>query len=160
LRYVYEPYRFWAQFLCLIWRQFPTDWRVTRKIVIPRANPRLLEALKGETPMRLNVGGLELPRDRSAVYRIYATEADAGVKSPGFLGTVGIVLNDPDNRHPVRGTQNVVLSVGQEVRATLARGEAIQPWVISGGDQKTPKRAFPLRAADVQVAVGTTEREQ
>ena len=70
------------------------------------------------------------------------------------------MLNDPGNRHPVRGTQNVVLNVRQEVRATLARGEAIQPWVVGGGDQKTPKRSFPLRAADVLVAVGTAEQEK
>jgi polyphenol oxidase len=164
LRYVYEPYRFWDRFLCLIWRLFPIDWRVTGRIVIPRTNPRLLEALKGKTPIRLNVRGLELPRDRSAIYRIYASEAeakaDAGDRSPGFLGTVSVVLNDPDNRHPSRGTLNVVLSVRQGVRTTLARGEAIQPWVVGGGDQKTPKRAFQLRAADVLVSVGTPEREQ
>jgi hypothetical protein len=120
--------------------------------------------LKGETPIRLNVRGLELPRDRSAIYSIYASEAeakaDAGDKSPGFLGTVGVVLNDPANRHPIRGTRNVVLSVRQEVRATLARGEAIQPWVTGGGDQKTAKQVFPLRAADVLVSVGTAEQEK
>jgi len=164
LRYVYEPYRFWEQFICLFWRPFPIDWRLTRKIVIPRTNPALYKALSGETPIRFNVRGLELPRDRSAIYRIYASEAeakaDAGDKSPGFLGATSIVLNDPGNRHPVRGTQNVVLNVRQEVRATLARGEAIQPWVVGGGDQKTPKRSFPLRAADVLVAVGTAEQEK
>jgi polyphenol oxidase len=165
LRYVYEPYRFWEQFLCLIWRPFPIDWAVTRKIVIPRKNPALLKALSGEAPIRLSVRGLALPRDRSATYRIYASEAeardDAGTKSPGFLGAVSVVLNDPDNKHPIRGTQNTVLSVSREVRATLARGEAIQPWVAGGGGGKeAPKRVFPLRAADVLVAVGATEREQ
>jgi polyphenol oxidase len=163
LRYVYEPYRFWERFLCLFWRPFPTDWRLTRKIVIPRADPALLEAVRGETPIRLSIRRLELPRDRSASYRIYASEAEAradgGTKSPGFLGAVGVVLNDPDNKHPIRGARNVVLSVSRDVRAMLASGEAIQPWVAGDGGREAPKQVFPLRAADVLVAVGT-ERER
>ena len=164
LRYVYEPYRFWERFLCLVWRPFPIDWVTTRKIVIPRANPALLKSLSGETPVRLSVRGIELPRDRSASYRIYASEAeakaDAGTKSPDYLGASAVVLNDRANKNPIRGTQNVVLSVSREVRARLARGEAIQPWVAGGGGREGQKRVFPLRAADVLLAVGTTESER
>lgn len=164
LRYVYEPYRFWETFLCLFWRPFPIDWRLTRKIVIPKTNPRLLKALSGDSPIRLQVRGLQVPRDQSANYRIYANEAEAqadeGTKSPGFLGSVGVVLNDPANRHPIKGSLNVVLSVGPEVRATLARGEAIQPYLVGLAGKERQKRVIPLRAADVLVSVGEMDQEK
>ncbi len=164
LRYVYEPFRFWERFLCLIWRSFPTDWRVTRRIVIPRTNPGLLRAVSGDAPVRLQLRGLEVPRDRSTNYRIYANEAgaqaDAGPKSPAYLGSVGVVLNDPANKNPLRGSLNVVLSLGPEVRATLARGEAIQPYVVSRAGKEGEKRVIPLRATDVAVSVGEMDREK
>lgn len=164
LRYVYEPYRFWDRFLCLIWRPLPIDWRATQRIAIPRGNRVLTNAIAGESPLRLHIRGMQVPRDRSTVYRIYSNQveaqADRGADSPGYLGNVGVVLNDPENKHPIRGTKNVILTVTPRVRAALARGDALQPFLVDRNDKSRDKRLIALRAADVAFSVGEMDRER
>jgi polyphenol oxidase len=163
LRYVYEPYRFWDRFLCLIWRPVTIDWKTTGKIVIPKTS-LLVKALGGDTPVRLHIRGLRVPTDRSTVYRIYASDAEAktdrGPKSPGYLGNVGVVLNDPDNKHPIRGVVNAILSLNPTVRASLARGDALQPYLVDRNEKAAQKRPIPVRAADIFFSVGQMDREK
>jgi polyphenol oxidase len=163
LRYVYEPYRFWDVFPCFIWRPIKINWPATQKIVIP---PRsiLAEALAGGRLVRIHFSQLQVPRDRSTVYRIYASQAEAqadkGPSSPGYLGNVGVVLNDPENQHPIRGVVNVVATLNRSVRAALVRGEALTPFLVDRNEKAGNKRVVPVRAADVFFTVGEVDHEQ
>jgi polyphenol oxidase len=163
LRYVYEPYRFWDIFPCFIWRPLPFGWRTNKKIVIPKGSV-LAATLSAARLVRLHFVELQVPRDRSAVYRIYGNQAeaqaDAGPTSPAYLGNVGVVLNDPDNKHPIRGTVNVIVTLKPPVRAALARGEALTPLLVDRDEKAGSKRAIPVSAADVIFSVGEPDHEK
>jgi len=162
LRYVYEPYRFWDIFRCLIWRPFPSGWRTTQRIRIPPNHAILGPALRGEPPVRFDFRGLVLPNDRTATYRIYATRAEAlrdpGPDGPGYLGAVSVVLNSRENRHPTRPTGNLSVQLRPEIRGRLAQGEPFQPFLVDRADKGPEKQVIPLRAADVLVSAGLPDR--
>ena len=56
-----------------------------------------MKALDERRPVRMHINYPQIPLDKSAVYRVYAdpkeAEADAGPKSPAFLGVIPVVLN-------------------------------------------------------------------
>ena len=162
LRYVYEPYRFWDTFRCLIWRRVATQWKTAQKLAVAPTDRALGDILRGSSPLRLHFQQLQLPTDRSAVYDIYTTQAEAqasrGGDSPGYLASVGFVLHDRANKHPSRGTRNVIASVRPALRAALARGDALQPFLVERGAPN--KRALPVRAADVAFSVGEMDQEK
>jgi len=164
LRYVYEPYRFWDIFRCFRWRPVAIGWRTTQRITLPPANRDLGLALRGDGPVRLHFREIQFPRDRTAVYDIYVSQEEAqaarGAESPGWLASVGIVLNDRENKHPVRGTANVIASVRPQLRARLMRGDTLQPYFVERSQRPASRSALPVRAADVFFSVGEMDRER
>lgn len=164
LRYVYEPYRFWTQFICLIWHRFDIGWRTTHVISIPKANRALTAALASDTPLRIELIGLQLPEDRSTVYRIYSSqaeaEADRGPDSPGYLGNVAVVLPDRTQQHRHIGRRNAIISVGPQLRRTLAGGGRLQPFLVDRDVRAAAKKAIALRANDVRLSVGEMDKER
>jgi hypothetical protein len=162
LRYVYEPYPF-INLLCLIWRPIAINWRATQRISIA-SNRALADTLRGNTPLRLRIRGMRVPTDRSTVYRIYGTEADAradrGPTSASFIGTIAVILNDPQNKTPTRGTRNFEATVRPALRTALAQGAALQPYLVDRNDRSTTKRIIPLQAADVLLSRGDPDQEQ
>jgi len=73
---------------------------------------------------------------------------------------VGVVLNDSDNKHPIRGTATVVVTLKPPARAALARGEALTPFLVDRNEKAASKRAIPVRAADVFFSVGEVDHER
>ena len=161
LRYVYEPYRFWDRFPCLIWRPISIGWRANQRITMPRGGA-LTTAISRNGLVRLHFVELQVPRDRSTVYRIYSTQAqaqaDRGPSSPGYLGNVGVVLIDPEHKHTTGGTTNVIVTVNAAMRATLRPGTTFTPFLVDRNDKSGNKRVLPARAADVFFSVGEVER--
>jgi polyphenol oxidase len=162
LRYVYEPYPF-STLLCLIWRPIDINWRATQRIALG-TNRSVVDLLRGTTPIRLRFTGLSVPTDRSTVYRIYGNQAEAqadrGPSSPTFIGTVAVVLNDRENKTPTRGTRNVEMTLRPSVRAALAGGAALQPYLVDRGDRSPNKRIVPVRAANVTLSRGDPDQER
>jgi polyphenol oxidase len=162
LRYIYEPYSFFP-LLCLLWRPIAINWRGTQRISIG-TNRALADLLRGNTAIRLQITGLQVPQDRSTVYRIYGTQAEAqadrGASSPTFIGTVAVVLNDPQNKLPTKGTRNISVTLRASVRAALAQGTALQPFLVDRNERSTAKRIIPVRAADVSLSRGDPDQEK
>jgi polyphenol oxidase len=163
LRYVYEPFRLWTNLFCMIWRPIAINWTATQRVSIG-GNNVLITAIRGNTPLRLQIKGLRVPTDRSTIYGIYGNQAEAqadrGPDSPTFLGTIAVVLNDPQNKNPTRGTRNVSLTLTPSVRAALAQGGALQLFLVDRDDRSAAKRVIPVRAADVIVARGDMDTER
>jgi len=163
LRYIYEPYRLWDIFPCFIWRPIKIDWTASQRIVIPRGSD-LAKALSAGRLLRLHFVRLQVPRDRTTVYRIYGNQAEAqadrGPTSPAYLGKVGVVLNDPENKHQMPAAVNVIATVRPAVRALLARGEAFTPFLVDRNEKAGSKRPIPVRAADVFFTVGEVDHTE
>jgi hypothetical protein len=104
--------------------------------------------------------GLVVPVDHSAVYRVYATEADAkedaGPASPGYLGTIPVVLNDESNAHPTATTRRATFNLTPRLSRLLSRGGALEPFLVERTG-RTPKRILKVRARDVSFAIGRPE---
>ena len=161
LRYVYEPSRIWTNLFCLIWRPISINWAATQRISIAGNNVLGAAVRSANTPLRLQIRGLRVPTDRSTVYGIYADQAEAqadrGPGSPAFLGTIAVVLNDPRNRRPTRGTRNVELSLPPGVRSSLGRGGSLPLFLVDRDDRS---RVVPVRAANVIVTRGEPDTER
>lgn len=162
LRYIYEPYRFWDRFLCLIWRPIVVDWKSTQGILIPTPEKRgLTQVAAARTPIVMRIEGLELPRDHSAVYRIYAgakeAQADGGPGSPGYLGNTAVVLNDPENRHPAQSTRRVVFEITRELPHLLQSQGRIPLFAVERGTKAGSRRIIPVSARSVALAIGEAD---
>lgn len=164
LRYVYEPYRFLDRFLCLRWVLTDINWKATLRIAIPRDNRRLQSAASEATPLRIEIRGLQLPRNRTTVYRVYSNaaeaQADHGPQSPSYIGNVGFVLSDRANSHVSRGTINTIFTVSPSARSALARGDSLQPYLVDRNEKPGSKRPFALRAENVLLSVGEMDQER
>ena len=162
LRYVYDPYRFWDRFICLLWEVIQVDWRTARAISLsPALKRRLTETVNRQSPVRLHLEGLDLPQDRSAIYRIYMdredAQADRGPDSPGYLGSTSVVLNDRANRHPGHGARKVILDVTQALPRLLQR-EGRLPLYLVERNAREARRVLPLTARDVFFSRGNPDR--
>ena len=162
LRYVYEPYRPWERLPCLIWRKVPLDWSSPSGFILPQSGRRVLPQTPGpSTPVRLHLEDLQLPTNKSAVYRIYfdqaAAQADPGPTSPSYLGSVAVVLNDPENKHPIRGTRRVILDVSQRAQQLFNRQGRVALFLVERGVPASARRVIPVRARDVFLTSGVPE---
>jgi len=155
LRYVYAPYIFLPLF-CVLVRPIGINWATLQKITLPPNDRRSVVDLGQDRRARLHFVGLQVPRDRSTVYRIYGSQADAqadkGPESQTYLGNVGVVLNDHENKHPHPGTMDVIVDLKPSVRTMLARGDSLQPFLVDR-NSRAAKAAIPVRARDVLFSV-------
>lgn len=165
LRYVYEAQRWWSPLVCFRWRPIRAEFAPTRSLILN--NAPLARALRSEAPLRLTLRGLQVPTDRSAIYRIYANAAAArenrGPESAGFLGFVTVVLNSKENNPPTRGTRNVSVTLRPGVRAALAAGAPLQPVLVEHGRRGLAAanlRTIPSRVARVSFAIGEPDEEK
>jgi polyphenol oxidase len=160
LRYVYGPSRLWERLLCLIldWFVVKTTWPTLQVLQIDRrVREPLQKALTAKAPVRLHLEALSLPVDRTEIYQIYAdageAEANRGADSPSFLGAVSVVLNDPENRHPVRTVPNAILQVTKRIPALLQRNGRIELFAVAS-EAKRGSRPFKLKARNVYFSWG------
>jgi polyphenol oxidase len=164
LRYTYGPSRFAETWPCILrWIPVRTTWQLSRALDLqPAVRQNLTRAVSERARVRMHLDGVQLPLQRSAVYRIYMTKEDAqedkGPDSPGYLGSVPIVLNDQQNRHPVRRPPRVAFSITRRVPRLLERQGRLALHAVERGAGGTAPTPLPVRAVDVYFSIGETEK--
>jgi hypothetical protein len=122
---------------------------------------QLTRALASNAEIRIHFDGIQVPVDKSAVYSVYAdlqeAEAARGAASPAFLGTVPVVLNDKDNRHPTRPERRAVFRVTKRLRQLLERQAPLEFSLVERGARGEKGRVLPLRARAVRFSVAQVE---
>jgi polyphenol oxidase len=164
LRYVYGPSRFSELLPCIIrWVTIRTRWTTLGRIPVDATlRSQLVRAGENrQTRVRVLFEGLVVPVDHSAVYRVYATEADAradeGPKAPGYLGTIPVVLNDERNTHPTATTRRATFNLTPRLAQLMSRGGTIEPFLVERTPAQTQKRILKVRTGDVSFAIGRPE---
>ena len=166
LRYNYGLSRFREILPCILdWIIVRPPWRFDKPVIVdPKFRDQIMQALDNRRPVRMHISNPQIPLDKSAVYRVYAdpkeAEADAGPKSPAFLGVVPVVLNTREKHHPPKAPQ-VVLNVSRRIPALLRSTDGIQLAFVervSKKDQAKPKVQL-LTAKEVYFSYGETMRE-
>jgi len=167
LRYKYGPSLLVENLPCLIeWLPIPTDWRASL-----RPSPKIAPSSKAArllaqgNRIRLHLSDVQVPLEHSAVYRLYATAAaareDRGTGSPGYLGTIPVVVSDREGRHAHSPTRDVTVTISRQKLDLLAKQEGSTGLSLverrRGG---AAKAVLPVRARDVQFSVADREPEQ
>ena len=163
LRYVYGPSLLWERLPCILsWVVIKTRWATLGHVPIPS----LREGLRGivdnrNARVRMHLEEVVVPVDRSAIYRVYASqqeaEQNAGPESPGYLGTIPVILNDPKNQHPTRRTRRAMFNVTRRLPRLLSREGNIQPFLVERGAREGARQVLPVRARDVYFSHGSAE---
>jgi polyphenol oxidase len=159
LRYVYGPSRFLETLLCVIldWIVVRTTWRSIQALEMGRLRESLQKTVSAKARVRLHLEGPGLPLDRSEIYYIYAdareAEANRGPESPAFLAAVPVVLNDEQNRHPVRTPPSVIVPVTRRVPFLLQRTDRVELFAVAS-EVSRDARPFRLKARDVYFSWG------
>jgi polyphenol oxidase len=160
LRYVYGPSQFMEILPCLL------EWVVIRPVrpfervlvLDPRLRERLVKAQSSRAHVRMHFEGLRVPVDKSAIYRVYAdreeAEADGGPGSSSYLGTVPVVLNDKDNRHPTPSMRRAVFNVTTRLPMLLERRAPLEFVLVERRPKGERRRvlAAVARAANFSIA--------
>jgi len=166
LRYNYGLSRFREILPCILdWIIVRPPWRFDRPVIVdPKFRDQIKQALDNRRPVRMHINNPQIPLDKSAVYRVYAdpkeAEADAGPKSPAFLGVIPVVLNNREKHHPPKPPQ-VVLNVSRRISGLLHSSDGIRLAFV----ERVPKKekAAPkvqlLNAKEVYFSYGETMRE-
>jgi polyphenol oxidase len=146
----------------LEWTEVQPPRPLQRQLEIGGAlREQLAKALASNAEIRIHFDGLQVPVDKSAVYSVYADprEADAarGAQSPAFIGTVPVVLNDKDNRHPTRPERRAVFRVTKRLRQLLERQAPLEFVLVERGPRGEKGRVLPLRARAVHFSVAQVE---
>jgi polyphenol oxidase len=165
LRYIYGPSRFSELLPCILrWVIIRTDWAKTQRIALTPALKGSLTKIASDRQarIRMDLMGMVVPVDRSAVYRVYATQRDAeenaGPKSPGYLGTIPVVLNDAKNTHKPSETRRASFNVSARLAQLLSRDAAIEPFLVERVRGQADKpRILKVRARDVSFSYGRPE---
>src|SRR5689334_14999653 len=166
LRYNYGLSRFREILPCILdWIIIRPPWKFEKPVIVePKFRDQIMKALDERRPVRMHINSPQIPLDKSAVYRVYAdpqeAEADAGPKSPAFLGVIPVVLNTREKHHPPKAPQ-VVLNVSRRIPNLLRSTEGIQlAYVerVSKKEQTRPKVQL-LNAKEVYFSYGETMRE-
>lgn len=166
LRYSYGPSGLTGSpLLCLLTAEvFQTDWQASRALRLRAQGSQMVaRAIEGGGRARLHLRQLELPPDKSAVYRIYANpeaaKLDRGPGSDGYLGTVPVVPNDREGKHIHRRTRNVVLSISKRKFDSLTRSSGPSQLVfVERGAKEAERRVTPVTAKDVFFTAAGVER--
>jgi polyphenol oxidase len=154
LRYVYGPSSLLDRLSCLIldWVVVRTTWPKLQVLEMPPSVKEPLQrAVASSARVRMHLEGIQLPLNRTEVYQIYAdakeAEANRGAESPAFIGAVSVVLNDPDNRHPVKTLPSVVVPVTKKVAGLLKREGRIELFAVASEVKR--ERPFRIKARNV-----------
>jgi polyphenol oxidase len=166
LRYTYGRSIFSEILPCLLdWIVIRTDWRASRTLKLADDGPqRLTRALQTGGRARLHIRDLEVPLDKSAVYRVYANpEAARPAVEPGsegYLGNFAVVLNNREGRHIHRRTRNMVFSISGRKLDFLARAQQgpSQLVFVERGAREGTRRVMPVAARDVFLTAAGIER--
>ncbi len=163
LRYVYGPSKFAENLPCLL------DWIVVRPLkpfqrvldLDPRTRERLVKVGSEKGQVRIHFDALQVPVDKSAVYRVYAdpreAEADRGPGSPGYLGTVPVVLNDEGKGHPTKPHRRAVFNVTKRLSGLLEKQAPLEFVLVERGRKGEKGRPLPVRAKAVHFSVASRE---
>ena len=166
LRYNYGLSRFREILPCILdWIIVRPPWRFDRAVVVePKFRDQIMKALNERRPVRMHINHPQIPLDKSAVYRVYAdpkeAEADAGPKSPAFLGVIPVVLNSREKHHPPKAPQ-VVLNVSHRIANLLRSPEGMRLAFVErpSKKEKVERKVQLLSARDVYFSYGETMRE-
>jgi polyphenol oxidase len=166
LRYNYGLSRFREILPCILdWIIVRPPWRFDRAVVVePKFRDQIMKALDERRPVRMHINHPQIPLDKSAVYRVYAdpkeAEADAGPKSPAFLGVIPVVLNSREKHHPPKAPQ-VVLNVSHRIANLLRSPEGMRLAFVErpSKKEKVERKVQLLSARDVYFSYGETMRE-
>jgi len=142
LRYYYGTRAFeFISLACIIrWRD-----------IVVAANPNLgeftipataLETLRGAmntAVVQMILTGPQLPRDHSAVYSIYLSEREAdedkGTDSPGYVGSIPVVVGSKEHQHQLPPAVSVAMDVTPRMKFLIERKGQNQLFAV----QRTPK---------------------
>jgi polyphenol oxidase len=167
LRYVYGPSEFmeklWQILPCLLdWKLIRTDWSVNHPLKLSdEIQNRLVQTLEKNGRVRLHIRNLEVPIDKSAVYRIYtsseAAKADEGPGSKGYLGAFPVVLNSQpaqheqkEMKHNERNTRDVTINVTKPMLESLLRSTSpIELTYVERGAKGALRKPIAVRAKEV-----------
>lgn len=167
LRYTYGPASPRGFILpCLLdWTRVRAEFATGRtfRMATPDGQRTVARALETGGRARLHLRDLELPLDKSAVYRVYASpeaaRLDRGPGSEGYLGTVPVVLNDREGRHVHRRTRNVVFSISRQKLESLTRAQGAPQLVfVERGAKSGERKVTPVQAKEVFFSAAPAER--
>ena len=165
LRYIYGPSRFSELLPCLLtWVPIRTQWATLKRIDLAPLLKQSLSPLVADRQarVRLTFEAMVVPVDRTAVYRVYATQSDAdenaGPKSPGYLGTIPVVLNDEKNTHQPPTTRRQSFNITSRLQRLLTRGTAIEPVLVERVERQGVKpRILKVQARDAHFSYARPE---
>jgi len=146
----------------LEWTEVQPPRPLQRRLEVGGAlREQLARALASNAEIRIHFDGVQVPVDKSAVYSVYAdvqeAEAARGAASPAFLGTLPVVLNDKDNRHPTRPERRAVFRVTKRLGQLLERQAPLEFSLVERGPRGEKGRVLPLRARAVRFTVAQVE---
>ncbi|HKU14247.1 MAG TPA: tyrosinase family protein [Steroidobacteraceae bacterium] len=162
LRYVYGPSRFSEMLPCIFqWVVVRVPWTFDRAVLLdPKVRTQLARAVERKLPLRLHIDAPQIPLDKTTTYRVYAdpkeAQADAGPKSPSYLGTIPIVLNDRDGHNPLKRPPRVVFNVTRRSSYLLSADRPLQLAYVERAAKGQQKRLQmqPLKARVVYFSYG------
>jgi hypothetical protein len=165
LRYTYGISRFLEELPCILqWIHIRTDWRATRMLrAAGEQKAGALKAIGRAGLVYLNVRGLAVPLDKSAVYRLYesgdAAKRDEGPGSPGYLGAFPVLLAEREGGHIHQRTRTVVLTVPATVaERLLSSDKAIDLAFVQRGLKGGERAPVSVKADDVDLSVGVLDK--
>jgi len=155
LRYTYGPSRFFEILPCLLdWVIVRTDWRVAKRLnFTPALKAQTAKLTESGGRTRVHFTGLELPMDRSAVYRVYtsaeAAKADPGPGSEPYLGSIPIVLTGHEKHRATRRAPNAIFTLSKKAIGELTQKGTVQPAIVERGVKDGARKVILVRATDV-----------
>ncbi len=161
LRYVYGTRVYeYISILCIRrWRDFQlVSLAPMTRFRLDRANLRDMQAaVEKKTPVHMQFTGVELPRDRSAVYNAYLTQQEAqqnkGEGSPGYLGIVPVVVADPEGRHKLPQPRYLSFNLAGRMRGLTERADSIEVYLADRKAKEGQVRVLQMRAKGVSIRV-------
>jgi polyphenol oxidase len=122
------------------------------------ATLRALQAAVGKAVVHLKVTAPQLPQDISAIYSVYISEREAtedkGAESPGFAGTISVVLGSKDHKHEPSATDSFVFDVTANVKSLAERREQNQLFAVQMLPKPATKRVLRVPFRSVSYRVG------
>jgi hypothetical protein len=119
---------------------------------------RALQAAVGKAVVHLKVTAPQLPQDISAIYSVYISEREAtedkGAESPGFAGTISVVLGSKDHKHEPSATDSFVFDVTANVKSLAERREQNQLFAVQMLPKPATKRVLRVPFRSVSYRVG------
>jgi polyphenol oxidase len=173
LRYVYGPSRFLEALPCLLdWTVIRTDWRLERPLKLAATiQNRLVQTLEKGGRVRVHIRSMEVPIDKSAVYRIYATpeaaRADEGPGGNGYVGSFPVVLNSLSDQRDQKGmkhkessVRDVTINGSKRIVENLLRPPTpLEFTYVERGTKGEAHKPTPVRAKEIYFSTADVAKE-